>query len=457
MPMPKAEPPRPSLAPAAEKPERRPAPAPAPARAPAPSPAPAAAPTPAEWGRLIATVRERVAERIDLSRVGIFGEETRRKVADAAREVISGGKGGIIPPGVDADLLHADVVAEVVGLGPLESLLGDAEVTEILVNEPAAVFVERAGKLTRVARAFSSGEALLDVVRRLVARGGGALPEDEPVVEVRLPDGIRLTAVLPPFAPRGPSLVVRKVSRQSRDLADLVRAGALSEAMARFLDLCVRARRNLVFSGGAGSGKSALLGATAALIPGGERVVTVEETAELTVPHEHLVSLEARLAAEDGREATMRDLVRAAMRLRPDWLVVGDCRGPEAFDLVQAMAGGRDGVLVCVHAHSPREALARLEAMALLAAEAPSRGAREPVVQACHVVVQLTRYPDGVRRVAQVAEVAGLEGDRPVAKEIFSYIPGEGRGRFAASGYIPRFVDDLTRRGLAVDLSIFRE
>jgi pilus assembly protein CpaF len=186
-------------------------------------------------------------------------------------------------------------------------------------------------------------------------------------------------------------------------------------------------------------------------------MVVVEETGELSLPHPHLVALEARISAEDGREATMRDLVRAALQLRPDWLVIGDCRGPETLDLVQAMAGGRDGVLLCVQAHSPREALSRLETMALLAAEAPIRGTREPLTQGCHIVAQVARYPDGARRLAQVAEVAGLEGDRPLLKEIFSFVPGDGRGRFVASGYIPRFVDDLTRRGVAVDLSIFRE
>jgi pilus assembly protein CpaF len=410
-----------------------------------------------EYLRQLGLVRGALSGQLDLSRAGIFGEDLRKKVADSAREIIARAlQEGNLPSSVDAEQLHRDVVSEVVGLGPLEGLLADREVTEILVNNPSSVYVERGGKVTRAAGAFSSSAALLDVVRRLLGPSG-SIPEDEPVVEARLPQGHRLTAVLPPFAPQGPSFILRKAPRLGRTLPELIQEGTLSEAVGRFLELCVRARRNLVFAGGAGAGKSTLLGATAALVPSEDRLVLVEELAEIVLPRDHLVALEARVAAEDGHEASLRDLVRVALRLRPEWLVVGDCRGSEVLDLVQAMAGGRDGVFLTVNAHSPREALTRLEAMAQLAAEAPGRGVREPVALACHVVVQAARYPDGTRRVAQLAEIAGVEGDRPVVKEIFSYLPGEGGGRFVASGYIPRFVDDLTRRGVAVDLSIFRE
>jgi pilus assembly protein CpaF len=423
-----------------------------------PAASPAATGTADDYGKALALARRRLNERLDLGRGGAFGDDLRKKVSDTSRELIARLlQDGSLANSIDAELLHTDLVGEVVGLGPLDELLEDAEVSEVLVNNPGSIFVERGGKLTRVARAFSSSEALQEVLRRLVSRGGAAFPEDEPVIEARLPQGIRLTAVLPPFAPNGPSLVLRRSSRQARTLAELTRAGMLSDAIARFFDLCIRARRNVVFSGAAGAGKSSLLGAAAGLIPGDDRTILVEESAELALPQPHLVSLEARIAAEDGREATMRDLVRASVRLRPDWLVIGDCRGSEAFDLVQAMAGGRDGVLMAVQAHSPRDALSHLEAMTMMAAEAPGRGAREIVAHACHVIVQVARYPDGIRRVAQIAEVTGIDTDRPLVQEIFSFAPGEGRGRFLASGYIPRFVDDLTRRGVAVDLSIFRE
>jgi pilus assembly protein CpaF len=445
-----------------EAPVVAPAPLPRAPMAGAPAPAvsaraaPRAAPS-GEYLRQLGLLRESLCAQLDLSRAGIFGEDLRKKVADSAREIIARAlEDGRLPSSVDTEQLHRDVVSEVAGFGPLEGLLADREVTEILVNHPSSIYVERGGRLSRAAGAFSSSAALMDVVRRMLGPGR-SLPEDEPVVEARLPQGHRLTAVLPPFAPQGPSFILRKAARLSRTLPELIQEGVLSEALGRFLELCVRARRNLVFAGGAGAGKSTLLGATAALVPSQDRLVLVEELAEIVLSRDHLVALEARVAAEDGREAALRELVRAALRLQPEWLVVGDCRGPEVLDLVQAMVGGRDGVFLTVNAHSPREALTRLEAMAQLAAEAPGRGVRESVALACHLVVQVSRYPDGTRRVAQLAEVTGVEGDRPAVKEIFSYVPGEGGGRFVASGYIPRFVDDLTRCGAAVDLSIFRE
>ena len=417
----------------------------------------AAALSPLDYGRLLGLMRRRLGDRLDLARAGIFGDDLRKRVADAAREVIAGALGdGTVPPAVDTEGLHADLVGEIVGFGPLEELLADPEASEIFVNDASSIYVERGGRVSRMPRAFSSSEALLEVLRRLVTKGGGTLPEDEAVVELRLGDGVRLTAVLPPFAPKGPSFVLRKTSRQLRSLPELVRGGALSESMARFLELCVRARRNLIVSGGSGAGKTALCAALCGLIGGEDRVVVVEESSELALGAQNVVSLEARVAAEDGREVAVRELVRAAMRLRPDWLVIGDCRGAEAFDLVQAMAGGRDGTAVCVTANSARDALGRLEALSALASDASSRGLREAVARGAHVVVHVTRGQDGVRRVTQISEVSGFEGDAAVVHDVFSYA-SDGRGRFAPTGHIPRFVDELTRRGVALDLSIFRE
>ena len=414
-----------------------------------------AIPTPVEYGRLLASARRKVGERFDLARAGIFGDELRKRIGDAAREIIATGLAdGSIPPAVDTETLYGDVVAEIVGFGPLEDLLADTTVNEILVNDASAIFVDRAGQLTRVPRAFSSSEALMEVVRRLIGKGGAGLPEDEPLIETRLGDGTRLIAVLPPFAPNGPSLVLRKVVRQSRSLPELVRGGMLSEGMARFLELCVRGRRNVVLSGGAGAGKSALLSAVAASIGAEDRVVLVEEVAELALSLPNLVSLQARVNAEDGREATLRDLVRGAMRLRPDWLVVGDCRGAEAFDLAQAMAGGRDGTLVAVTAHGVADTLARLASMSALAGDVSSRTAREAANRGVHFVVQLSRGPDGSRRTTQIAEVSQSgAGDEPVLTDVFL---GDARGHYVPTGHIPKFVDELTRRGETVDLSIFR-
>jgi pilus assembly protein CpaF len=458
-----SEPPRPASRAVADMPPAEEPRAPAkaePARAAPVAQAPRAqavsgAPSPADYGRLLLAARRRLAERVDLARAGIFGDDLHKRVADAARELVAAGLAeGSIPAAVDTEQLHGDLVAEVVGFGPLEELLDDPDASEILVNDASSIFVERGGRVTRVPRAFSSSEAMLEVLRRLVSKGGAVLPEDEPVFETRLRDGARLIAVLPPFAPKGPSFVLRKSSRQARTLPELVRVGSLSEQMARFLELCIRSRRNVLVAGAAGAGKTALLSAIANTIAADDRTVVVEESSELVLPLHNVVSLEARLSADDGREATMRDLVRAALRIRPEWMVVGDCRGSEAFDLAQSMAGGRDGTILCIHANSVGDALARLEALAAISGEASARGVREAVARGVHIIVQLVRGADGTRRVAHIAEVTGLQGDTADIHDVYL---GDGRGHFRGTGYIPRFVDDLTRRGVALDLSIFRE
>jgi pilus assembly protein CpaF len=355
------------------------------------------------------------------------------------------------------------VLNEIVGLGPLEALLADDSVTEIMVNRHSDIFIERAGRLTRSDISFSNDAAVLAAIERIVSPLGRRIDESSPMVDARLKDGSRVNAVIPPLAIKGPSLTIRKFARGKLNEHDLIGFGSISREMVEFLRVAVKLRANIVVSGGTGSGKTTLLNVLSNFIPDDERIVTVEDAAELQLNQPNLVSLEARPANIEGRGAVaIRDLVKNCLRMRPDRIIVGECRGGEALDMLQAMNTGHDGSLTTAHANSPRDCLSRLEVMTLMSGlEVPVQAIREQVASAVHVIVQQTRFSCGTRKVTFITEVTGIEGSLIQMQDIFRFEQdgfdeqGKVRGHFVPTGHIPDFYQDLIRRGVPVDLSIF--
>jgi pilus assembly protein CpaF len=319
--------------------------------------------------------------------------------------------------------LEKTLLQEVVGLGVLEDLLQDDSISEIMVNGPHAIFVERAGRLLRTNLQFSSASALQGVLERLLQKTGRRVDESSPMVDARLADGSRINVVVPPLALCGPAITIRKFGKRRPDMSSLIANGTLSLPMADFLKTAVLSRRNIVVSGGTGTGKTTLLNCLSALVPVGERIVTIEDSAELLLQHPNLVSLECRPTNVEGRGlVTIRDLVRNALRMRPDRIVVGECRGGETLDMLQAMNTGHDGSLTTAHANSPRDLLSRLEVMTLMAGmDLPLQAVREQIASAVNLIVQQTRFPDGARRIVAITEVTGTDGGRIQMQDLFRF------------------------------------
>lgn len=361
-----------------------------------------------------------------------------------------------------AELLRF-VLDEALGLGPLESLLADDEVREIMINGAGLIFVERAGRLQRAETCFSGEPALRGIIERIVTPIGRRVDDSSPMVDARLPDGSRVNVVIPPLAVRGTAVTIRRFGRRRLTAADLLQGGALDDAMLQFLRICVEQRRNILVSGGTGSGKTTLLNVLSSLIPAGERVVTIEDSAELAFNHPNLVSLETRPRNIEGRgEVTIRDLVRNSLRMRPDRIVIGECRGGETLDMLQAMNTGHDGSLSTVHANSPRELLSRLEVMVLMSGvELPVSAIREQIAGSVHIIVHQARYPCGARRITRITELTGVTAGTIQTQDIFRFvaeapdIEGRSRGRFEATGHVPQFYEELRRGGRVLDLGLF--
>jgi pilus assembly protein CpaF len=359
-----------------------------------------------------------------------------------------------LPASLNRQELVLEVVNEAVGLGPLEPLLADPKITEIMVNRHDEVFVEIDGRLCRFATAFSSEQAVLGVIERIVSPLGRRIDESSPMVDARLRDGSRVNAVISPVALRGASLTIRKFPHSRPGMSDLLRLDALDTSMSDFLSACVRHRKNLIVSGGTGSGKTTLLNILSNSIPEGERIVTIEDAAELRLDHEHLVSLEARPANLEGRgKIDIRDLVRNALRMRPDRIVVGECRGGEAFDMLAAMNTGHEGSLTTLHANTPRDALSRLETMILMAGmDIPLAAVREHIAASINIIVQQTRQSSGKRLITSIVEVTGIESGRIQIQELFRYQPGPPAA-FVGCGAVPEcFLDDAGASALPVTL-----
>jgi pilus assembly protein CpaF len=360
--------------------------------------------------------------------------------------------------------LVEDLLEETLGVGPLASLMADPAVTDILVNGPDKVFIERFGRLEATTVRFRNTEHLLRIIQRIAARVGRRIDEASPMVDARLPDGSRVNATIPPVTLDGPTLSIRRFGRRRLRREDLMRLGMLSADMNLFLEFAVQARKNLLISGGTGAGKSTFLGAVSEAIAPEERVVTIEDAAELVLDQPHVIRMETRPANIEGRGRIMaRDLVINALRMRPDRIIVGEVRGPEALDMLQAMNTGHDGSLTTIHANTTRDALARLETMVLMAGlDLPSRAIREQIVSALNVIVHVKRFEDGVRRVASIAEIVGLEGTTPLTQELFKFERRGRKGRailgeFVATGIVPRLVDELRERDVQVPLQIFQK
>jgi len=423
----------------------------------------------ADRGRTLSLVHDRLIEAMDLRRLdldALGSQELREKTEGTLRQIV--GKmdaAGELDALLDRDELIADVLNEALGLGPLEIYLADDTVSEIMVNAPSEVYVERAGRLERAHKGFSSPRAVLGAIERIVAPLGRHVDESSPLVDARLPDGSRVNAIIPPLALKGPALTIRKFKRDLLAAVDLVELGAMTPPMARFLETCVKARRNVVVSGGTGSGKTTLLNVLSSYIPEGERIVTIEDAAELRLSQEHWVQLESRPPNIEGKGAvTIRDLVRNALRMRPDRIVVGECRGGEALDMLQAMNTGHDGSLTTLHANSPRDALARLETLVLMSGmQLPVRAIREQVASAVNLIVQQQRYADGTRRISAISEVCGIEGEAIAVQDVFRFtqegFDAEGRvvGRFVPTGVVPAFYEELQGRGVPVEMDVFQD
>lgn len=363
---------------------------------------------------------------------------------------------------VERKQLVDDLVEETIGVGPLAPLLADPAVTDILVNNPYKVFVERYGRLEETSIRFRDNEHLTRIIGRIAARVGRRIDESSPMVDARLPDGSRVNATLPPVTIDGPTLSIRRFGRRRLRSDDLLKLGMFTNNMREFLKYAVIGRINMIVSGGTGSGKSTFLGALAESIPNTERVITIEDAAELQLDQAHVVRMETRPANIEGEgRIAARDLVVNALRMRPDRIIVGEVRAGEALDMLQAMNTGHDGSLTTIHANSPRDALSRLETMVLMAGlELPSRAIREQATSAIDVIIQVKRYEDGVRRVQSISELVGMEGDTPQLQEIFRFVP-KGRanrritGEFVATGVVPQVVQRLRENDMDIPMQLF--
>ena len=368
----------------------------------------------------------------------------------------------IILSRVERQRLFEQIVAEILGFGPIEPFLADETITEIMVNGPKNIYIERAGKVVRTTAQFESNEHVMRIIDRIVAPLGRRIDEAQPYVDARLPDGSRVNAVIPPISLVGPTITIRKFFKIPLTVEQIIANGSITAEAIEFLKACVVARLNMLVSGGTGSGKTTLLNILSSFIPEDERIVTIENAAELQLRQEHVVTLEARPPNIEGRgEVSIRDLVINSLRMRPERIIVGECRGSEALDMLQAMNTGHDGSLTTLHANSARDALARMETMVLMAGmELPHRAIREQISSAIDVIVQQERMRDGSRRVIAISEVQGMEGEVITMSDIFTFEKtgienGKIIGRLLPTGLRPKFIDRIEASGIRLPPNIF--
>jgi pilus assembly protein CpaF len=361
------------------------------------------------------------------------------------------------------NMVFKEVLNDLLGYGPIQPLLDDPDVSEVMVNGPKKVYVEKKGQLTKTSVAFDDNNHVLQIIDRIILPLGRRVDPDSPTVDARLPDGSRVNAVIPPVAIDGPSITIRKFSKDKLGVSDLINFGSMTEKMGEFLRACVLAHLNVIISGGTGSGKTTLLNVLSSFIPEEERIVTIEDAAELQLQQDHIVRLETKSPNLDGRGAvSIRDLVRNSLRMRPDRIVVGEVRGGEALDMLQAMNTGHDGSLTTVHANSPRDTLARLETLVLMAGmDLPLKVVRQQIASAVDLIVQQTRLTDGSRKVTSITEVAGMEGDTVVLTDVFKFeqtgVTAEGKviGDLKPTGIRPIFSPRLEAAGFKLGAEVF--
>ena len=358
----------------------------------------------------------------------------------------------------DRSKLVSDIKDEMLGLGPLEVLRKDETITEIMINGPKQIFVEKLGKLTLSSVQFHDDDHLMNIIERILSPLGRRIDESSPLVDARLDDGSRVNIIIPPLSLVGPCVTIRKFSKKPLTVENLINFGTLSREMADFLKACVKARLNILVSGGTGSGKTTTLNVLSSFIPENERIVTIEDAAEIQLQQEHVVTLESRPPNIEGKGAiTIRDLVKNALRMRPDRIIVGEVRAGEALDMLQAMNTGHDGSLTTAHANTPRDALRRMETMVLMAGfELPVRAIREQVASAIDLIIQQSRIKDGIRKITYITEIQGMEGDTVTTQDLFKYEHermdenGKSVGRFVSSGLQPAFLDKFTVNGVEI-------
>jgi pilus assembly protein CpaF len=412
-------------------------------------------------------IHRRLIAFLDLRRMDLksIEDEELRSTTSRAIWSIMDAMGDTISADMDRQNLHKEMLDEVLGLGPIEDLIKDQEITEIMVNRKDQIFVEINGKLYMTNRSFASEDSLLGIIERIVSPLGRRIDESVPMVDARLKDGSRVNAIIPPLSLKGPVLTIRKFSRDPFTFEKLVEMGSLTDDVFEFMKVAVNSRRNIVISGGTSSGKTTLLNVLCSMLPKSERIVTIEDSAELQLPQEHLISLESRPPNIQGKgEITIRDLVKNSLRMRPDRIVVGEVRGGEALDMLQAMNTGHDGSLTTGHANAPYDFLRRLETMVLMAGmDLPIRAIREQIASAIHIIMQLMRFNDGTRRVVKVSEMVGLDPDGSYQLlDVFEFRQegvGEGgriQGRIVPTGAIPICFKELQDSQIPVNMEIFK-
>ena len=414
------------------------------------------------YQELKSTIHRRLIDRLDLSTVAdLTPEQLSGIIKTVVENMIA--QEGIPLSRQERDRLVVEIQNETMGLGPLEPLLSDTEISDIMVNGPQGVFVERRGKIEKTDVSFKDNEHLMTIIERIVSKVGRRVDEASPMVDARLADGSRVNVIIPPLAIDGPALSIRRFGVKPLKMENLLANGSLTGEMAAACEAMVKARMNILVSGGTGAGKTTFLNVLSSSIPDNERIITVEDAAELILQQEHTVRLETRPPNIEGKGAiTQRDLVRNALRMRPDRIIVGEVRGAEALDMLQAMNTGHDGSISTIHANAPRDALSRIETMVLMAGfDLPSKAIREQIASALNVILQLSRMSDGTRKVVTVSEVTGMEGDVVVMQDIFVFekrgVDQDGKvlGEYRATGVRPKFLDAVHAAGIHLGANVF--
>ena len=422
--------------------------------------APITSPQAGSYFDLKTRVQNKLLAEIDPSMDVTRTDEVRRTIQNLFEQILT--EENIVLSRPERARLFEQISAEILGFGPLQSLLEDDTITEIMVNGPKNVYIERKGKVHRVPITFESNDHVMRIIDRIVAPLGRRIDESSPYVDARLPDGSRVNAVIPPISLVGPVLTIRKFSKNPITVDQMIQFGSVSAEAVQFLKACVESRLNIIISGGTGSGKTTLLNVLSSFIPSDERILTIENAAELQLRQEHVVTLESRPANIEGRgEITIRDLVINALRMRPERIIVGECRGGETLDMLQAMNTGHDGSMTTAHANTPRDALSRIETMCLMAGmDLPIRAIREQVASAVDLICQQERMRDGTRKVTTITEVSGMEGDVITMTDIFVFEQtgtenGRIIGRLRPTGLRPKFMDKIEAAGIHLPPSIF--
>jgi pilus assembly protein CpaF len=409
-------------------------------------------------------IHGKLVDKLDLSRVSDLAGDTLRREIRLVVERLCDTENPLLNR-MERERLIDEVLDETFGFGPLEALLKDPTISDILVNGPHKIYVERRGKLEKTDIKFRDNEHLLQIIDRIVSKVGRRVDETSPMVDARLPDGSRVNAIIPPLALDGPTMSIRRFGANPLKLEDLLNYKAFTPEMAMLLEACIKARLNIVISGGTGCGKTTLLNTLSSFIPHDERIITIEDAAELQMQQDHIVRLETRPANIEGKGAiNCRDLVKNALRMRPERIIIGECRGAEALDMLQAMNTGHAGSMTTLHANTPRDAQARLETMVMMAGmELPIKAMRQQISSAVDLIVQANRLQGGPRKITSISEVLGMEGDVIIMQEIFRFkqlgIDQNGRsyGQFEASGVRPAFIPRLEASGIKLPTNLFQE